>query len=399
MNQAIYITGMGAVTPLGIGVGEYWRSLISGKCGINDIDTLALSGVPITRAAQVKDFYAKEHLPMRLVTDLEPYMQYAYVAAEQALAESRLQGSERVGVIMGTALCGISFIGQTYGQFINEQKHAGPKFLLKAMGNITAAQLAITHKLHGPSITVSTACSSGGDAITLASLLIHSGVADAMVVMAGEAAICPSVIQSLYGVGALSKSGRSLPFDKRRDGFVLGEGGGAIILESEAHAVRRGATPIARLLGCANNTDAFNPVAPSPDGTGATLCIKLALQSAGISHEDIDYINAHGTATVKGDAAEALAIGNVFGNRRIYTSSTKGATGHMMGAGGITEIISCVKAINEGIIPPNLGYEQLDENCNMNIVSESNYHANIKIALSNALGFGGQNSCVIVGKV
>ena len=399
MNKRIVITGMGAVTPIGVGVERYWESLTGGVCGIGEITKLDVETLPLRRAAEVKDFKPKEHLPMRLVQDLEPFAQYAYVAAEEAIVQSGLDThSDRVGVVMGTALSGINLIGETGGQYAAQDKPAGPKFLTKAMGNIAAAQLSISHGIKGPSMTVGTACSSGGDAITLGALLIRSGAADAVVVMAGEAAICPSLIHSLCKTGALSKAGESLPFDKNRSGFVMGEGGGALVLESEEHAGARGAAVLADLLGCANNTDAFNTVSPDPEGAGAALCMKLALADAGLSPEQVDYINAHGTATRMGDMAETCAIHQVFGEHPVLVSSTKGATGHMMGAGGVTEVIACVKAIETGVLPPNLGLTERDEQCDLNLVTAEHNKRQIRVALSDALGFGGQNSCIIVGK-
>ena len=399
MDERIVITGMGAVTPIGVGVPEYWRGLTSGRCGIGEISRIDTAKLQIKWAAEAREFRAGDFLPTRLVMDLEPYMQYAYVSAEEAVKGSGLNTrSSRVGVVMGTALSGISMIGETQAQYVTAGKQAGPKFLLKAMGNIAAAQFAINYGIQGPSMTVSTACSSGGDAITLAALLIRSGAADAIVVMAGEAAVCPPLIQSLGKTGALSKTGESRPFDKSRNGFVLGEGGGALVLESAEHAKLRGADILAELLGCANNTDAYNPVSPNPDGKGAAACMKIALQNAGLQADEVDYINAHGTATPMGDKAEASAIRQVFGARPVFVSSTKGATGHMMGAGGITEVIACIKAIETGILPRNLGFAQPDEACDLNIVTEHNDRQQVQVALSNAMGFGGQNSCIVVGK-
>lgn len=399
-NKNILITGMGAVTPVGIGVSEYWDSLTGGKCGIEEITGLDISNLTVKRAGQVKNFNPKDHLPMKLVQDLEPYMQYAYVSAMEAVEQSGLDtDSDRVGIVMGSALSGICIVGETNRQLALQDKAAGPKFLTKAMGNIAAAQFSINYKIKGPSLTVSTACSSGGDAVKIASLLIHSGACDAVVVMAGEAAICTPLIQSLTKTGALSKTGESRPFDLNRNGFVLGEGGGALVLESEESAKKRGAVPLARLLGCANNTDAFNPVSPDPSGTGAAACMKLALEEAGISPEQVDYINAHGTATKMGDIAETNAIRIVFGEHPVKVSSTKGITGHMMGAGGITELIACIKILETGIIPANIGFEEPDPECSLHVSAVKLENQDVKVAMSNALGFGGQNSCVIVGIV
>ena len=232
-NVRIYIPGMGAVTPAGISVPEYWKGLCCGKSAIDDITSFDTQNLAVKKAGQVKGFDPKEYLPMKLVQDLEPYMQYAYVSAMEAVTQSGIDtDSDRVGIIMGSALNGLNIIGETNISLALDGKAAGPKFLTKAMGNITAAQFSINHKIKGPSMTVSTACSSGSDAVKLASMLIYSGEADAMIVMAGEAAICPPLIQSLTRTGALSKTGESMPFDIKRNGFVLGEGAGALVLET-----------------------------------------------------------------------------------------------------------------------------------------------------------------------
>ena len=399
MDKKLVITGIGAVTPLGVGVDEFWNNLTAGKCGIGEIKSIDVSELPVKNAGQVWDFNPKDYLPTKLCLDMEPYMQYAYIAAEEAIRMSGLETfGERVGIVMGSALSGIGIIDRTGADYAVKGRSASPKFLVKAMGNIAASQLSINYGIQGPDMTVSTACSSGGDAITLASLMLRAGMADVIVVMAGEAATTATLIQSLHKTGALSKTGRSLPFDKNRDGFVLGEGGGCVILETKEHAEQRNAKVLAELLGVANNTDAYNTVSPNPEGTGAAACMRLALENAGIQPSDGDYINAHGTATHAGDIAETKAITEVFGADGVYVSSTKGATGHMMGAGGIVELITCIKAIETGVLPVNAGLTEQDEECSLKLVSDDNKNQNIKIAMSNAFGFGGQNSSIIVGK-
>ena len=398
MREPIVITGMGAVTPIGVGVPAYWDSLVRGVCGIGDIEQIDTTSLPIHRAAEVREFRPKDFMPTRLVLDMEPYAQYAYAAAQEAILQAGLSGSDRVGIVMGTALHGVGILGRTQAHLDLDGKTAEPKLLTKCMGNVAACQFSILHHITGPSMTVSTACSSGGDAVTLASLLLTRGMADAAVVMAGEAAITPTLIQCLDKIKALSPTGDSRPFDLSRNGFVLGEGGGALILEREKTARARGAKPLARLLGCANNTDAVHPVSPAPDGAGAAACIRLALQSAGLAPEQIDYLNAHGTATPKGDVAEAQAICSVFGSHPVRVGSTKGATGHMMGAGGITEIIACVQSVRTGLLPPTLGLTTPDPDCRLLLVGSTASEANVRVAASNAMGFGGQNSCVIVGQ-
>ncbi len=400
MSKRIVITGMGAVTPVGIGTEQYWNALIAGACGIGEITSIDVAGLPIQQAAEVRNFNPKDYLPGKLAHDLDTFMQYAYIAANEAIAQSGIAPFEpqRTGIVMGTALEGLTLATTTQEELSLKGKHVSPKFLTKYMGNIAASQLSIHYGIKGPSLTVTTACSSGGDAIATASMLLKADMADTIVVMAGEAAINPVLIQSLAMSGALSRTGISRPFDKKRDGFIIGEGGGALILETEEHALNRGAVIYAELLGCANNTDAYNPVAPEPEGIGAAECMRLALRQANLKPEDIGYINAHGTSTVKGDIAECLAIDRVFGSHKVPVSSTKGATGHLMGAGGITECIACIKALETGILPPTVHCNEIDPECNVQIIGETPLKKEITAAMSNALGFGGQNSSIIVGK-
>jgi 3-oxoacyl-[acyl-carrier-protein] synthase II len=398
-ERNIVITGTGAVTPLGTGTAAFWEGLISGRCGIGEIDRFDASALPIRWAGEVRGFNPKDYMPNPLVLDTAPFARYAIAAAVMAVEESGLDtDSDRVGVVMGTALHGMDYL--THAQQIQDETGKGgdPKLMTKYMGNMAAAQFAIRRGIRGPSLTVGTACSSGGDAVTMGALLVKSGMADAVVVMAGEGAICPPAILSLHKSRALSLLGESRPFSADRSGFVLGEGGGALVLETEAHAEKRCGRVLARLLGWGNNTDAYHPVSPRPDGAQAAACMRLALREAHLRPEDIGYINAHGTATRKGDEAEASAIRAVFGAEIPPVSSTKGATGHMMGAGGITELIACVKALETGLLPPNLGFTAADEACPLPLVTELGRVTKLKAAMSNAFGFGGQNSSLIVGR-
>ena len=397
-KQSIVITGMGAVTCLGVGVEDYWNNLSAGVCGIGEITRLDTASLPVHRAGEVRDFHPRDFMPKPLVLDTEPFAQYAYASACQAVAQSGLDTrSDRVGIVMGTALHGIDYIARVQKEFDATGKPAEPKLLTKYMGNIAASQFAIQNGVTGPSLTVSTACSTGGDAVNIASMLLETGRAEAVIVMAGESAISPATIQSLSKVKAMSPTGESRPFCADRNGFVIGEGGGALVLETEAHALARGAEILARLLGCADNTDGYHPVSPHPEGRLAAECIRRALERANLRPEDIGYVNAHSTATIKGDAAEALAIHRVFGDYPVAVSSTKGATGHMMAAGGITEVVACVRAVQTGILPPNLGLTVQDPQCGLNLVTQETRNRPVTAAMSNAMGFGGQNSCVIVG--
>lgn len=404
--KKIVITGMGAVTPLGIGVDSFWKNLIEGKSGIDTIKSFDPSELAVQIAGEVKDFNPSEYMPKDLIRKTDPFMQYAYTAAEEAINQSGITiEPERTGIVMGTAMSGISTIAFTQDALSGaSHKKVGPRFVPKILGNIAAANIAIDYNIQGPQLTVSTACSSGGDAINTAAMCMQAGKADIMLAIGAESVLCPLVIYSLANAKALSRRNdspatASRPFDISRDGFVIGEGGGALVLETEEHALARGAKIYGTVMGCGNTGDAHHVTAPHPEGRGAIACIKLALNEAGLNPEDIGYINAHGTATNKGDAVETSAIKKVFGNKLPYVSSTKGATGHMMGAGGITEVISCVKAIETGIIPPTINLNEVDPECEgIDFVANKAKKADISYAMSNAFGFGGQNSSVIVGK-
>lgn len=404
--KKIVITGMGAVTPLGIGVDSFWKNLIEGKSGIDTIKSFDPSELAVQIAGEVKDFNPSEYMPKDLIRKTDPFMQYAYTAAEEAINQSGITiEPERTGIVMGTAMSGISTIAFTQDALSGaSHKKVGPRFVPKILGNIAAANIAIDYNIQGPQLTVSTACSSGGDAINTAAMCMQAGKADIMLAIGAESVLCPLVIYSLANAKALSRRNdspatASRPFDISRDGFVIGEGGGALVLETEEHALARGAKIYGTVMGCGNTGDAHHVTAPHPEGRGAIACIKLALNEAGLNPEDIGYINAHGTATNKGDAVETSAIKKVFGDNLPYVSSTKGATGHMMGAGGITEVISCVKAIETGIIPPTINLNEVDPECEgIDFVANKAKKADISYAMSNAFGFGGQNSSVIVGK-
>lgn len=404
--KKIVITGMGAVTPIGIGVETYWNNLIAGQSGIDTIKSFDPSELAVQFAGEIKNFVPTDYLEKDLVRKTDPFMQYAYIAAEEALKQSGLTiEPERTGIVMGTAMAGVATTAFTQDALSGaSHKKVGPRFIPKILGNIAAANIAIDYNIQGPSFTVSTACSSGGDAIDIAATFMRAGKADVMLAVGAESVLCPLVIYSLANAKALSRRNdapatASRPFDVTRDGFVIGEGGGALVLETEEHAKARGAHIFAELAGCGNTCDAHHVTAPHPEGRGAKACIRQAIAEAGITPADIGYVNAHGTATHKGDAVEAEAIKEVFGDTLPYVSSTKGATGHMMGAGGITEVIACIKAIETGVIPPTLNLNEVDPECaGINYVPNRSKQADIRYAMSNAFGFGGQNSSILLGK-
>ena len=396
---------MGAITPVGTGVGEFWRSLVSGRCGIGVLDRFTDEDIPVRVAALVRGFDAGLYMPGKLAKDSSRFSQYAFAAAAEALGQSGLDTASeagRTGITMGTAMAGVVDIAATQEEMTRSgESKVSPRFVPKTLGNIAAAQIAIEYGLTGPSITVSTACSSGGDAIKLAMMLLRSGEADAMVAVGADSIICPLVTSSLSMAKALSReadpAAACRPFDVRRNGFVMGEGGGALVLETEEHARARGAAILGYVLSAASNNDAYHITSPAPDGRGARACMREAIRQAGLGPEDIGYINAHGTSTPVGDGIEAAAIREVFGGCAPAVSSTKAATGHMMGAGGITEVISCVLACREGVLPATIGTSELDPACEgVDIITAEARKCSVRTAMSNAFGFGGQNSSIIV---
>lgn len=400
----LVITGMGAVTPIGVGVPAYWQALTAGKCGIGRITRFDASDLPVQIAAELKDFDPAAYMPKTLARTMDPFMQYAFVAAEEALGDSGLDiaaDPDRVGIVMGTAMDGVTTVAGTQAAY-DAGKRVGPRFVPMTIGNIAAAQISIAHGITGPSMTLNTACSAGGDAIMTAAMLLRTGEADAVLAVGGESILCPIVVAGLSQAHALSRRNDDpeqacRPFDADRDGFVIGEGGGALILETEEHARARGAHIYAELAGYANTSDAHHVTAPHPEGAGAAACMRRALKRAGLNPSDIGYINAHGTSTGLGDIAETQAVKAVFGGRESAppVSSTKSMTGHLMGAGGITESIACILAIRDGILPPTLHLAHPDPACDLDYIPNEARKTRITAAMSNSLGFGGQNSSLI----
>ena len=420
MDKRIVVTGMGAITPLGNSVDEYWRAVCAGKTGVGNITRFDTSELAVKVAAEVRDFEPEAYMPKKLTREMDLFMQYGYAAAMEALGQAgedissqepdaSIARPSRMGVVIGTALGGISPIARTQdGISTGEHKKVSPRFVPKIIGNEVAAQIAIARGYCGPSLTVSTACSSGGDAVATGCMLLMSGMADAILVVGCESALDPLFIKGLTSAHALSTNPdpetASRPFDKNRDGFVIGEGGGALVLETYENANKRGADILSVVAGFANCTDGYHVTSPHPDGVGAIFCMESALESAGLKPEDIGYINTHGTSTPVGDPIETKAIAEVFGKdpahlKELRINSTKGATGHMMGAGGVTEIITCIQAVRTGVIPPTLNLVDPDPDCYpLNFVKGEAAHTEFDYAMSNSFGFGGQNSSVIVGK-
>ena len=411
-NNRLVVTGMGAITPIGNSVDEYWKNVVAGKCGVQAITRFDTTDLPVKIAAEIKDFDPLQYMPKKLTREMDVFMQYGYAAAMEAIAQAagdadEIAAPERMGISVGTALGGITPISETQdGLSRGEHKKVSPRFVPKIIGNEVAAQIAIQKGYRGPSMTVSTACSSGGDAISMACMFLLSGQADAVLALGTESALDPLFILGLSSAHALSTNnedpqGASRPFDKDRDGFVIGEGGGALVIETEEHAKTRGAKILAEIAGFANCTDGYHVTSPHPEGIGAVFCMEKALENAGVDRSEVGYINTHGTSTPMGDPIETNAIVDVFGEnaKNIAVTSTKGATGHMMGAGGITEVITCIQAIREGIVPPTLNLDNLDEKCaELDYVPGQAEKKDVTVAMSNSFGFGGQNSSIVIKK-
>lgn len=402
MKSKIVVTGMGAVTPIGSGVEEYWTRLIAGECGVGEITRFNADELAVRIAAEVEDFGLERRMPRTLIRQTDAFTQYAYVAADEALGNSLPAEAHRVGIVMGTAMAGVATTAATQEVLTNAvHKNVGPRFVPRILGNIAAAQVAIAYGIRGPSVTLSTACASGGDAITAAALLLNADEADAVLAIGAESILCPLVIYSLANARTLSRCNDDplracRPFDADRNGFVIGEGGGALVLEKEEHAKARGAVIYAELAGWANNNDCYHVTDPLPSGEAAAACMRRALEKAEMDASEVGYINAHGTGTKSGDAAEEKAITQVFSECRPAVSSTKGATGHMMGASGITEAIACIQAIRTGMLPPNLNLQKPE--CDLDFVANVSRRQRVAAAMSNAFGFGGQNSSLVFKK-
>lgn len=426
-KEKLVITGMGAVTPIGCGVDKYWNSLVEGRCGIDRISRFDAENLAVKIAAEVRDFDVESYMPRKMIHETDAFTQYAYAAAKEAIGEALPAASERVGIVMGTAMAGVATTAETQEILTNAvHKNVGPRFVPRILGNIAAAQIAISYGISGPSSTISTACASGCDAVSMAAMMLRAGEADAVVAVGSESILCPLVIYSLANAHTLSRSNDDplhacRPFDMERNGFVIGEGGGALVIETESHALARGAEIYAELAGWANNNDAHHVTDPDPEGRKAAQCIASSIRRAGLTPADVDHINAHGTGTKLGDSAELAAIGAVFGKRdgcpdgemtdpdtgqrgEPYScktpssagptiSSTKGATGHIMGGGGLTESIACIKAINTGVVPPTLNLE--DPEGDFDFVAGESRRQQVKVAINTAFGFGGQNASLV----
>jgi 3-oxoacyl-[acyl-carrier-protein] synthase II len=389
------------VTPVGTGVEAFWQGLLAARSGVRPISHFDASAYPTRFAADVPDFDPARYLDRKDIRRTDRYAQLGIAAAQMAWDDAGLGRVDplRGGVIVGTGIGGI----QSLVEQAEILEHRGPSrvspfFIPMMIGNMLAGLLAMRFGLHGPNVTTVTACASSGHALGEAFRAIQSGEAEVMLAGGAEAALIPLAFAGFCSMRALSTRNEdpehaSRPFDRDRDGFVMGEGAGFLVLESLAHARGRGARIYAELAGYGRSADAYHMVEPHPEGTGAVLSMERALEDAGIRPEEVDYINAHGTSTPLGDVAETLAIKRLFGEHayRLAVSSTKSVTGHLLGAAGAVEAIATVKALAEQVIPPTANLENPDPACDLDYVPGRPRSASLTVALSNAFGFGGHN--------
>jgi 3-oxoacyl-[acyl-carrier-protein] synthase II len=412
-KRRVVITGLGCVTALAESADELFAALCEGKSGISTIESFDTGAYPVKFGGEIRNFDVTKYVDQRESKRMDRFTQYAMAAAKQAVEDSGLDFSKedvcRAGVIVGTGIGGLKEIEDQHIRLLDKgPKKVSPFCVPRLMANAASGNIAIAYGLRGPNFCVSSACASGNNAIGEAFNNIVAGRSDVIITGGAEAALTPIGLASFCAARSLSlrnddPQGASKPFDRDRDGFVLSEGAGVLVLEEESHAKKRGANIYAELLGYSANDDGYHITAPRPDGEGAASAMELALIDAGVEKDKISYINAHGTATDLNDVAEAAAIRFVFGKQayKIPVSSTKSCIGHLLGASGAVELIICVKAINESNIPPTINLQNIDERCDpkMDFVPLEARHTEVNIAMSNSFGFGGHNSCLVVGKI
>lgn len=410
--EKIVITGMGTVNPLGLNVQQTWQNLIQGVSGVGPItlfDTEAWKQEwTVKIACEVKNFDPAQFMDAKEARRRDRFEQFAVAAAREALQMSGLQVTEanagRVGVIVSSAIGGLKAVQDAIFTLKDEGARKVSPFLIPMlMPNGASGMIGIEFGLKGPSFSVASACASGADSIGTAMLMLRAGTVDVVLTGASEATICAAGVGAFDRIGAMSRrnddySMTPQPFDKNRDGLVMGEGAAVLVLETEAHARARGANILAEMAGYGASADAYHVTAPHAEGAGGAQAIRLALRSAEINPEQVGYINAHGTATPLNDAAETRAIKAAFGDQayRIPISSTKSMTGHIMGATGALEAIFCVQAIREGVLPPTIHYQTPDPECDLDYIPNTARQARIDVAASNAFGFGGHNAVLVV---
>ena len=409
-RKKVVVTGMGTLAPNGNSTDSFWDALKSGTSGIGPITYFDTEGHRVTIAGQLSDFQPEQYLDAKEIRKLDPFSIFALVAAQEAIKSAKLDfdtiNLDRVGVIIGTGVGGIQTLEHEHN-IIEDRgpRRVSPQFVAKMIANIAGGHLSMRWGLRGPSQTVTSACASGTDAIGIALRLVRYGDADIMLTGGTEASITPLTIAGFANMRALSQNcddptKASRPFDAERDGFVLSEGAGILVIESEEHAMNRGAKILAELAGYGATDDAFHITQPAPKGVGAMKAMARAINDADLQPDDINYINAHGTSTPFNDRNESVAIRNLFGAHAddLQISSTKSMTGHLLGAAGGIEAIATVKAVQEQFAPPTINYETPDPDCDLNYIPNVAQECAINAALSNTFGFGGHNAVICIRK-
>lgn len=411
-RDRIVVTGMGVVSPIGIGVGAFWEALQKGVSGTKRVDEgIDLAGIPTKIGAPVENFTPDALREMgKNPRKLDRAAQMTLVAAREALADAGLEldreDRDRIGVVVGTGIGGIQSLAENHEILLRQgAERVSPRFISQLMPNSLAAEVALTFGFTGINFGVVTACASANHAIGLAGELLRGGFADVVISGGGEAAMIPVTYAGFSRAGALSQRNNeperaSRPFDRERDGFVLGEGAATLVLETLSHARQRAARVHAELLGFGMNDDAYHITAPDPEGRGAREAMSRAVRQAGASPFDVDYINAHGTSTPLNDKIETLAIKALFGDHahRLSISATKSQTGHLLGAAAAVEAVATILAIKEDLVPPTINYDHPDPECDLNYTPHRPVHRRVDIAISNSFGFGGHNAVIMLGK-
>lgn len=406
--RKVVVTGLGALAPNGSNVESFWTALLAGQSGIGPISYFDTEGLRVSIAGELSNFSPEPVLDTKEVRKLDPFSVYALVAGQEAIDQSGLDLSsidlDRAGVVIGSGVGGIQTLEDQHGVIMNKGgRRVSPQFVPKMIANIAGGHLSIRWGFRGPNQTVISACASATDAIGMALRLIRYGDADVMITGGTEASITPLTIAGFGNMRALSQRNddpkkASRPFDLDRDGFVLGEGAGMLIIESEEHALNRGATILAELAGYGATDDAFHVTQPAPGGAGAEKAMQRAIDDAGLQKTDIHYINAHGTSTPFNDKNESAAIQSLFGDHPIKVSSTKSMTGHLLGAAGGIEAVATVKSIMEQQAPPTINQETSDPECTLDYIPNKSQAFSIGAALSNTFGFGGHNAVICMKK-
>ena len=409
MEKRVVITGLGAITPIGKNVEETWKGIKEKRCGIDEITLFDTTNYKTKLAAEVKNYEASEHFEVKQAKRLDRSSQFAMIAAREAMKDSGITEEntdfERMGVFVSSGIGGLKTIqDQCEVNCVKGNNRVSPMFIPMSIANMPAGNIAIDVGAKGESISIVTACASSTHAIGEAYKTIKYGSEDVILAGGTEASICQVGIAGFENMKALShatdKNRASIPFDKERSGFVMGEGAGVVVLEELEHAKKRGAKIYAEIIGYGATSDAYHITSPAPEGEGGARAMKRAIQDAGIEPEEVDYINAHGTSTHLNDSCETMAIKSAFGEsaKKVMVSSTKGNMGHLLGAAGGVEAILCSKAIEEQIVPPTINYQEKDEECDLDIVPNEIRKEKLNVVMSNSLGFGGHNSSIILKK-